>query len=289
MKIVLGGPTQINPSQIRLRQLFSVERILSARGFELKKEGTARETILEKDHWSHQDLEQMFAIFENPGSKSDLLRAVLEPNHIPAFDNVRSLIATPEFRRDRQRFSSTFEWFIGELLIRKFQAFSSSFGVNVADITRGSDGGTSGDYDVLSVLGDMSLLYLECKTGRCHRSSILNSIERSISLHSVACVILLDAGVSKALLLQQLRGQRHPRFGTTPRLATIAIKGLADSTIYEWSGCFFLSNDATTRIENRLRTVMRILAAYRSSIFEEIRPNANEYGLMGYDYAEDAL
>jgi hypothetical protein len=289
MKTILGGPPQINVAQMRLRELFSVERILSARGFEVKKEGTARETILEKDHWTRQDLEQIFAIFENPQSKSDLLLAVLEPSHIPAFDNVRSLITMPEFRRDRQRFSSTFEWFIGELLIRRFQAFSSSFGVSVADITRGSDCGTSGDYDVLSVLGDMSLLYLECKTGRCHRSSILNSIERSISLHSVACVILLDTAVSKALLLQQLRGQRHPRFGTTPRLATIGIKGLADSTIYEWSGCFFLSNDATTSIENRLRTVMRILAAYRSSIFEEIRPNANEYGLMGYDYAEDAL
>lgn len=289
MKTFLGGPTQISPSQMRLRQLFSIERILSARGFEVKKEGTARQTILEKDYWTHQDLEQIFAIFENPQSKSDVLRAVSDPYHVPIFENVRSLAAMPEFRKDRQRYSSTFEWFIGELLIRKFQAFSSSFGVSVADITRGSDGGTSGDYDVLSVLGDMSLLYLECKTGRCHQSSILNSIERSIALHSIACVILLDSGVSKAMLVQQLRGQRHPRFGTTPRLATITIKGLPESTIYEWSGCFFLSNDAAASVENRLRTVMRILAAYRSSIFEEIRPEVHEYGLMGYDYTEDVL
>jgi hypothetical protein len=287
MKTFVGGPTQISSTQIRLRELFSVERLLSARGFQVKKEASARDTILEKDHWSSQDLDLVFGIFNDPQKKADLVRTVLEPGYSPLSDGVRALTAMKELRRDRQRFSSTFEWFIGELLIRRFQSFSSSFGVIVADVTRGSDGETIGDYDVLSVLGDMGLLYIECKTGKCHQTSILNSIERSITLHSVACVIVLESGVSKAMLLQQLRGQRHPRFGTAPRLATIGIRGLPDSTIYEWSGCFFLFNDATTGIESRLRTVMRILAAYRSSIFEEIRPQSNEYSLMGYDYSED--
>jgi len=289
MKTFVGGPTQISPHQMRLRALFSVERILSARGFQIKTEGAASQTILEKEDWIWQDLELIFQIFEDLQMRLDLLRAILDPNYISGIQPVKILTNMPEFRRDRQRFSTTFEWFVGELFIGRFGAFSSSFGVTVADLIRGSDGGTSGDYDVLSVLGDMSLLYVECKTGKCHISSILNSIQRSIALHSIACIILLESGVSKALLLQQLRGKSHPRFGTVPRLRTIATRGLLESNVYEWSGCFFISGGTSENIENRLRTVMRILAVYRSSVFEEIRPNPEEYGLMGYDYSEDPL
>jgi hypothetical protein len=235
-------------------------------------------------------LDQMFSIFENSESRADLLMTVSDTAHIPTSIAVRDLAARDEFVRDRQRYSSTFEWFVGELLIRKFQAFSSSFGVTVSNVLRNSDGGVSGDFDVLSVLGDMSLLYLECKTGKCHLSSIRRTIERGIALHSVASVILLDAGLSKATLLQQLRGQSHPRFGNLATLATIMTRGLEDSTIYEWGDCFFVSPiSASGDVENQLRTVMRILAAHRSSILGEMRPLPREYNVMGYDYSEDEL
>ncbi len=290
MRIVLGGMQQLNPNQLRLRQLFSVERVLSARGFQIQVEGSAKQTILEKDFWTQQDLDLIFQIFENSNMRSDLLHTVLDQNYIATNGPVRELLSAPEFRRDRQRYSTTFEWFVGELLIRKFMAFSSSFGISVSSVFRNSDGGTSGDYDVLSVLGDMNLLYVECKTGKCHLSSILNTIQRSIALHTVASVILLDAGISKAGLLQQLRGQSHPRFGKGTRLVTIATRGLPESEIFEWGDCFFISaSDAGGDVENRLRTVMRILAAYRSSILQELRPHPHEYSAMGYDYSEDAL
>jgi hypothetical protein len=273
-----------------LRELFSVERILSARGFQIESEGSADDTLLRTNYWTVQDLDQMFSVFENSQTRADLLMTVSDTAHVPASAAVRDLASRGEFCRDRQRYSSTFEWFVGELLIRKFQAFSSSFGVTVNNVIRNSDGGAAGDFDVLSVLGDMSLLYLECKTGKCHLSSILRTIERGIALHSVASVILLDAGLQKATLLQQLRGQSHPRFGNAARLATIQTRGLEDSQIFEWCDCFFVSpTSANGDVENQLRTVMRILAAYRSSIFEEIRPRPQEYGVMGYDYWEDQL
>jgi len=289
MRVVLGL-SQINTHQIRLRELFSVERILSARGFQIASEGSADHTLLRTEYWTKQDLDQMFSIFENSESRADLLMTVSDTAHIPTSFAVRDLAARDEFVRDRQRYSSTFEWFVGELLIRKFQAFSSSFGVTVSNVLRNSDRGVSGDFDVLSVLGDMSLLYLECKTGKCHLSSIRRTIERGIALHSVASVILLDAGLSKATLLQQLRGQSHPRFGNLATLATIKTRGLEDSTIYEWGDCFFVSPiSASGDVENQLRTVMRILAAHRSSIFGEVRPLPREYNVMGYDYSEDEL
>lgn len=102
-------------------------------------------------------------------------------------------------------------------------------------------------------------------------------------------MILLEGGVSQALLVQQLRGQTHPRFGMVPGLGRIATRGVPESDIYEWSGCFFISGDTSGNIEIRLRTVMRILAAYRSSVFEAIRPRPEEYRLLGYEYSENAL
>src|ERR1035441_572168 len=191
MKTFLGGPTQISPGQIRLRQLFSVDRVLGARGFVVQKEASAKETLLGKDFWSHGDLNLMFDIFSDQGRSKDLLQSIEQDGYKPQTSEVAELVSRAEFIRDRQRYSSTFEWFVGELLVRRFMAFSSSFGVTVQNVIRNSDGGTSGDYDVLSVSGDLNLLYLECKTGKCHRQSILNSVERSIALHSVACIMFL--------------------------------------------------------------------------------------------------
>jgi len=290
VKTFLRGPTQISANQIRLRELFSVERVLGSRGFVVSAEGSARETLLEKDYWLYSDLNLMFDIFNDQARRADLLSAVEDAAYKPGTPEVDKLVAQTEFRRDRQRYSTSFEWFVGELLVRRFMAYSSSFGVTVRDVIRNSDGGTSGDYDVLSVLGDLNLLYLECKTGKCHRSSILNSIERSIALHSAACIMFLGAGLSVAQLKQQLSGVKHPRFKHPGVLARIAIKSVPNSEVFQWFDCYFVAaGEKDGEVENRVRTVMRILAAYRSSLIEAIKPNIDEYPVMGYDYAEQQL
>lgn len=290
MKTVLHGPTQISANQIRLRELFSVERVLGSRGFVVSGEGSATDTLLEKDYWLYSDLNLMFEIFDDQARRADLLSAVEDAAYKPGTPEVDRLVALKEFRRDRQRYSTTFEWFVGELLVRRFMAYSSSFGVTVRDVIRNSDGGTSGDYDVLSVLGDLNLLYLECKTGKCHRTSILNSIERSIALHSAACIMFLGAGLSVAQLKQQLSGVKHPRFKHPGVLAKIAIKSVPQSEVFQWFDCYFVAaGEKDGEVENKVRTVMRILAAYRSAVLEGIKPNVDEYPVMGYDYAEEPL
>jgi hypothetical protein len=278
MRMFIGGPTQISPAQIRLPELFSVSRILGARGFVVSSENSARATLLEKQYWSYVDFNLMFDIFSHEAKRTDLLRAVENAAYVPGTPEVKALVGQAEFKRDRQRYSTTFEWFVGELLVRRFMAFSSSFGVTVRDVVRNSDGGTSGDYDVLSVLGDMNLLYIECKTGKCRQSSILNSIERSIALHSIACIMFLGAGLSLAPLRQQLFGVKHPRFKHSGALARISIKNVTSSEIFQWFDCYFVGASETGgEVENKLRTVMRILAAHRSSVFEDIKPNPEEY------------
>lgn len=256
----------------------------------MSTEGSARETLLEKDYWLYSDLNLMFDVFNDQARRADLLGAVEDVGYKPKTPDVDKLVAQTEFRRDRQRYSTTFEWFVGELLVRRFMAYSSSFGVTVRDVIRNSDGGTSGDYDVLSVLGDLNLLYLECKTGKCHRTAILNSIERSIALHSVACIMFLGAGLSVAQLKQQLSGVKHPRFKHPGVLARIAIKGVPNSDVFQWFDCYFVAaGEKDGEVENRIRTVMRLSAAYRSSLIEAIKPKIDEYPIMGYHYAEQQL
>jgi hypothetical protein len=153
MKRVRGGPTPLSPNQIRLHELFSVERILAARGFQVESQGSARDTLLEKDISSYEDLNLMFEIFQNHIHRKELLRTIDQPSYQPQTSEIANLVSRAEFRKERQRYSSTFEWFVGELLIRRFMAFSSSFGVSVKGLFRNSDGGTSGDYDVLSNRG----------------------------------------------------------------------------------------------------------------------------------------
>jgi hypothetical protein len=282
--------TQISPQQIRLRSLFSVQRILAARGFTVVSEGSFRDTLLARDRWSREEFQLAFEIFSNSEWRQELLKAVENPICAPTGTQLGKFVSLPDFQPERQRYSKMFEWFVGELLVQEFMAFSSSFSVTVEGVLRNSDGGTSGDYDVLSVLGDMNLLYLECKTGKCKRQSILNSVERSIALHSVGCVLLLDSPLDLSSLRQQLSGVQHPRFRSPGSLARIAVRGFPNSDVAQWFDCYFVgAGELSGDIETKLRTVMRILAAKRSSVFEELEPSPNEYAAMGYEFSEQAL
>ncbi len=130
---VIGGPTQISPGQMRLPRLFSVERILASRGFQIKSEGIATDTLLTKNPWTFEEHNLMFEAFDNVIFRNELLTAIENPSFSSSHPEVSNLLALPTFKRDRNKFSTTFEWYVGELLVRKFQAFSSSFGVNVEE------------------------------------------------------------------------------------------------------------------------------------------------------------
>ncbi len=230
--IVVRRGTRISPRQLQLEQLFSVERVLSSRGFSVKSEGNGEDTILDKSSWSQNEADLVFDIFNNSILRKELLGHI--ENNVEKSDlseTVSNLIRIDEFKKGRQRFSTTYEWYVGELLVRKFMAFSSSYGVTVNAICRNSDGGTSGDFDVLSILGDMNLIYLECKSGKTKQNSIKNTLERSISLHCAASVVIRQ-DVTETSLKQQL-SFAHPVLGNNSEVYKLNIKNLADSTIYK--------------------------------------------------------
>ncbi len=191
-------------------ELFSVERVLASRGFQINSEGIGRDTLLAKNFWSTNEFNLMFEVFDDITLRNDLLNVIENPSSVPHYPKVSELLILPNFQKDRNKFSKTFEWYVGELLVRRFQAFSSAFGVDVQNIVRNKDNGTAGDFDVLTILGDTNLLYIECKTGDCKQKSIKNTVERGLALHSLATVIFMGKGTEERKLKQQLNGLSHP-------------------------------------------------------------------------------
>lgn len=280
MITIIDG-TSLNKNHIKLECLFSVNRVLSSRGFEVTVEGSGLDTLLEKSDWLTVEADLTFEIFNNESMRRELLSYVEGVGSVVS-SGVQRLISNNDFKSDRERFSKSYEWYVGELLVRNFKAFSSSYGVKVSNICRNSDNGTSGDFDVLSILGDMSLLYLECKSGTTSQKSIKNTLERSISLHCVASIFFRQ-NINENSLRQQLNFD-HPIFGHGGDIYKLNIKGVQDSTVYKWFDCYFIdASESQGNIENKLRCVLRIIGARRSMINMSIDLSDGHYGAMGYE------
>jgi hypothetical protein len=108
MKDIPFGITQISPQQIRLRSLFSVQRILAARGFRVISEGSFRDTLLARDRWSREEFQLAFEIFSNPKWRQELLRTVENAICVPTTAEVSKFVSLPDFQPERQRYSTTF-------------------------------------------------------------------------------------------------------------------------------------------------------------------------------------
>jgi hypothetical protein len=276
--------TLLRPHQINLAEIFSVSRVLSSRGFSITSEGKGRDTLIARDSWTLEEETLVYQVFDDQVLRGELLGFINGNDTALVSPKTQKLAQIADFARCRQAYSTTFEWYVGELIRSQFQGFASSYGVSVADIQRNSDEGTSGDYDVLSVLGDAEILYLECKSGGCKRAHILNTIERALSLHCIASVLLLGAGVNETALSQQLYGLNYPTLTGKIDFLRVSIKGLPDSAVYQWHDCYFVeANEAGGQIEARLRTILRLIAARRVNSNRIFGFDVDQYYATGYE------
>ncbi len=70
-------------------------------------------------------------------------------------------------------------------------------------------------------------------------------------------------------------------------LVKLNIKSVPNSVVYESYNCYFVpANETNGTVEVKLRAVMRLLAAHRSTILGGIKPSASDYVFVGYDYSE---
>ena len=114
----------------------SVRSFLASRGFKVRSQCSSRQTVLpRREQWQEQERDLLFGVFNVSTDRYQLLRYIEDEAEITS-EQVLQLVRSEGFVRDRNRFSATFEWYVAELLIREFGAFSSAFGVRLEDIKR---------------------------------------------------------------------------------------------------------------------------------------------------------
>ncbi len=95
---------------------------------------------------------------------------------IPAAENLRSL------------YSSTFEWYVAELLYREFSFFASAFGLKIANSPEG------GDFDVIGAT-HTGLIAIECKSGKprgIDENQIIQFVRRHHFLRADYSIFYID-------------------------------------------------------------------------------------------------
>lgn len=275
------SPTIIAPRQINTRELFSVPKILLSRGYEVTRTDQAEKLLITEENQYDEIWNTLFDIYDDTKLRTELKGWLYKKIESKSEDIIK-LLNHPKYVNEYKRFDNTFEWFVGELMIRKFAAFSASFGVTVRDIKRNSTGTESGDFDSLVVLRDTNLAYFECKAGGFDNDSILKCYERMLSLNCQYSILFCVENINEEKLLWDTQKVQIPLVNQHS-LNRIHIKGKEKDVIYDLNNCYIV--DMTGDIENKIRTVLRINAAKINSTHHIMSPDNETFGMLGYEVA----
>lgn len=281
----------IKAKQLDQTTLIPVSKFLASRGFSVLTEGSTQSTVLPRDQnfWEVEEANTIFTIFNDPHTRKEVKDFVEENTSAALSETVAKLTNLPGFHKTQKAFSTTFEWYVSELMVREFGAFSASFAVEVEGVLRNSNDRQAGDYDVLAVLRDMQLLYVECKSGKFDSQHILKAVERGLALHCVRSVILTGREVAVGELQRRLEKIQHPTL-TTTEFEVISIKKVPDSLVYRWLDCYFVPADENSgSLKTKLQTVLRLIAADCAEPQRGSRHASDGYNAMGYDHKEIRL
>lgn len=272
--------TKLRPKQINLRELFSVKDFLNAKGFEVTVEGDSSQLLIPLPYSPLTNHIILFEAFNDEQSRNEVLKKINTTAFVPTQPAAITLINHPDFVAERNRYSSSFEWYAGELMVRHFSSFSASYGVEVKDVYRNSIvSAKTGDFDALVVTRDVNLIYFECKTGNFNRDKILKCVERALALHCELSIMFIQGAINITSLKDCVRGLTHPVI-VSSYLQEVSIKGNPLSKVYEWNNCFFAT--VSGNIEEQIRTIMRINAAKKSVIQYETGLDDAIYDKIGY-------
>lgn len=278
--------------QIYLDDIFSVENILKSRGFSVDETGGNDALILRgmrlpKNQVGltgrHSDTELVYEIFNSSSLRSELKNLIEGKIDKVSSEKINDLIAHQNFIKDRQAYSTTFEWYVGELMVRDYAALSSSFGVKIADLYRKSNtGAEAGDFDVISILRNMGVAYFECKTGGFNKNKILKCVERSVALHCEFSIMFIDNEINESALKQMLSNVSYPLVNLN-FLKKISLTH-SDTSIYSWMNCYFINS--STDISNQFNIALRINEAKKIADHYTSDWASDDYKDLGYEVTE---
>lgn len=271
------GKGKINAWQLNLRTLFPVDSILKSRGYEIIKEGDCTDLLL-KDLVGpgFPNYERLLNCFNNKNSRNQL-RKYFWKGERPTNPMAIDLVNDENFNKDRDLFTKTFEWYIGEATVRYFDGFSFSYGVHLRHVK--IDDTDSGDFDTLVVMRNLGLLYFECKTGDFNNKKIRKAIERAVLLNC-ELVIIVCFDLDETKLSYTLSTTMHPMHNSNSALVKIQVKSNQESTVYEWHNCYFLS--ANKDFIEQMKTIIRVNDAKRVYFDYSYSPDIYELSKMGY-------
>jgi len=274
------APTRLNERQLPLRDVFSVARVLAARGFEVTRTQALTDTLMSAENPTEQEIDVLFNTFDDQKVRFELSNCINGKAH--SVGRISQFLSLPGIILEQSRFTKTLEWYFGELLVRRFHAFSAAFGVELAQNPNPRNGQESGDYDVLAVMGDSNLVYMECKSGGTDHEQIIKATDRGNSVFAVATIITLSHKTTIDLLRAQLAYKSYPGISSKLDVATLRLKGSKDSTVYAWHNTFFLPRSGATA-EAGLRTILRLIALNRVELLKGFGVDDNDYDRLGFD------
>lgn len=287
---------QLNESQLRLCEIFSVANILGARGFIILSTTDFSATFVPAQA-TEAEVSQFYQLFDDETTRKTIQGHIEGKtccnNNVMEFE--RTGIASEDYHAKRKRLSTTFEWYVGELIVREFKALSSAFGVQIANMQQLDTGNEIGDYDALVVLRNLEILYLECKMGSQSANGltskhVINAMNRGLALHSAGTVLFLEQGVGDKDLLRVLHNMTHPVTGLEDSLKRICLpRDDSKGMVFKWFDCYFVNaNERYGDVTAKLRTVFRVMGAtllldrIGTTLHAVSPPSEDSYQKMGY-------
>jgi hypothetical protein len=265
---------------IDLRDLFSVSDVLLSNGF-LVTEQEAGELLVSNLKSDNALRIKVFNAFNSKERRKELFELCTGQIQSSKSEEVKEIEHLLTLSRDR--YTNTFEWYIGELFVVKFKAFSYSYGITIDNIIRNSKQTQSGDFDVIAILRNTNIVYCECKSGKMtnvESPQILKWIERGSAIHAELSIMVLDDIIDEQTLTWNLEQIKHPI--NTPRSLTKVRTKKESVPIYEWGNSYFVSSKAN--IEEQLRLVFRFNNAKKMAWTYANSPLTKEgFSVLGYD------
>lgn len=165
----------------------TIENLLRQRGHEVTKLGQDKDILIPRiddPNLSKVFKDLLFNLMLKPSFKKSLRDWAYTEN--PPLENRFDLVDSylnigSRFNKDfgklrnnaelrRSFYATTFEWYISELMMRKFGARASGFGICLKDAN------PDDEFDSISVIDD-GLVFVECKTGK---ESLLSGVEKFV-------------------------------------------------------------------------------------------------------------
>jgi len=234
--------------------------------------------LIKESNWEDEIWEKLYIVFDNYKLRKDLKQFLYQKKDIQT-NEVKEITKHSKFVNEYQRFDNTFEWFAGEMMIKKFSAFSASFGIEIKNIKRNSTNTSAGDYDSLVVLRDMNLAYFECKAGSFDESAIQKCYERMLSLNCEYSILFCVEDLNKDNIKWKSSKVKIPVVNGH-QLNMIFVKDNPKDLIYDLHNCYII--DMKGSIENKIKTILRVNAAKINQLHYGIGIDKETFKNLGY-------